>query len=461
MIRSASKLRVAILCASVVCGASLPATIVRADILLNDPAKTDGWEVVTTGRVNAYLSWIGGETINTSGFGNLVDPTTPGATERYRLIGPQIAVQGNPTPPGATASMTDSDLNVVRVRGGFASTILGFNVMKQISPNVKLTIKLGLWAGIQNGITGGFRQQNDVASVDWRDQFMRVDTKWGSIWGGRLVGLFNRGGMRMNWFLIHREGVGHPCSPDSTSSATCGHTGVGSLHPMRNGQLGLATPELAGFQLSVAVLDPSMIDQSWNRTLYPRVEAEATYRRGVAGKDELNLWANGMYQIVGRVQEMIRQDAQGQPGVPADASRQVFGYGGGAWGRIKIFGLGATGWAGQGLGTAWAFGNTAVDEIGVMRKHFGYLGVANVRPGNLEIAVGYGSSNVRETAYDAGQMSQLKVSVIKEVRGISGKVAYHMGPVAFSVDGMHLRHEWHRGEVMRATVVSAGMLAEW
>ncbi len=433
----------------------------RAEIHLADPAKTDGWEVTTTGRVNAYGSWVGGQTINTSLTGNLVDPTNPLGTERYRLIGPQIAIQGNPTPAGAVSTMTDSDVNVIRVRGGFASTILGFNVYKQISPNVKLTIKLGMWAGIQNGITGGFRQQNDVSSVDWRDQFMRLDTKWGSVWGGRLVGLFNRGGMRMNWFLIHREGVGHPCSLDSNSSATCGHTGVGSLHPMRNGQLGAASPEIGGFQLSVAILDPSMVDQFWNRTLYPRVETEATFRRGVAGQNELNIWANGMYQVVGRVQEMVPQPLLGQPGVPADAYRRVFGYGGGAWGRIGFLGLGATGWAGEGLGTAWAFGNTAVDENGFMRLHFGYLAVANVRFGNWEIAAGYGSSNVRETAWDANPMNPNKISVIKEVRGISSKVAYHLGPVAFSVDTMNLRHEWHRGEVMHANVVSAGMLAEW
>ncbi|MES1206110.1 MAG: hypothetical protein ABUS79_09255, partial [Pseudomonadota bacterium] len=126
------------------------------------------------------------------------------------------------------------------------------------------------------------------------------------------------------------------------------------------------------------------------------------------------------------------------------------------------FGLGATAWAGEGLGTAWAFGNTAVDENGVMRKHFGYLGIANVRlSGGWEFALGYGSSNVRETAWDANPMNPTKISVIKEVRGISGKIAYHLGPVAFSVDGMNIRNTWHRGEVMDANVISAGMLAEW
>jgi hypothetical protein len=51
--------------------------------------------------------------------------------------------------------------------------------------------------------------------------------------------------------------------------------------------------------------------------------------------------------------------------------------------------------------------------------------------------------------------------VIKEVSGIGGKVAYHLTPIVFSIDGMLLKYKWHRGEVQNATVVSGGMLAEW
>lgn len=461
MIRSAKKLPAALLCGAVASCAFFSAGTARGEIPLVDPTKTDGWEVTSTGRVDSYFSYIFGDTINTSGTGNSLDPADPQSTNRPRLIGPQIAVQGSPVPNGAIMTGRETDLNTMRVRGGFASTIVGLNVYKQLTPNVKLIIKTGMWAGIQNGVTGGFRSQNDVAQVDFRDQFMRLEGPWGAVWGGRLVGLFNRGGMRMNWFLMHREGVGHPCSVDSTSSATCGHTGVGNLHPMRNGQLGASTPEIGGFQLSLAILDPSMIDQVWNRTLYPRVETELTYRLGKAGGDELNVWGNGMYQIVGRVAELAMNPMTGQVGVPADATRNVYGYGGGVWGRTHGFGLGATGWAGMGLGTAWAFGNTAVDENGVLRQHFGYLAIANYRLGGWEVAVGYGSSNVRSTVWDSAEANPNKVSVVKEVRGISGKIAYHLGPVAFSIDAMNIRNSWHRGEVLTANVINAGMLAEW
>ena len=151
----------------------------------------------------------------------------------------------------------------------------------------------------------------------------------------------------------------------------------------------------------------------------------------------------------------------GNPGVAADATRNVYGLGGGLWGRISGFGIGATAFAGAGLGTAMAFGNTAIDNVGELRKHFGYLAAANYRLGEFEIAASYGSSNVQETDWDKNPAAYPHLSVIERGPRHRGKVAYHMGPVTFSVDGMNIRNTWHRGESQIANVVSGGMLAEF
>lgn len=438
----------------------------RAEIFLVKKDKPEDWEVSTNGRVDSYLNWIGGESINQGATGNLVSPGTD-SIERYVLVGPQISIRGNPTPDGAMGSVTDQKkLNTFRIRGGFASTILAFNIYKQVLPDVKLSIKLALWAGIQNGLNStNYRQFNDSASVDFREQYMELSGSWGAVWGGRRIGLYNRGGMKMDWFLMHQHGVGHPCDVDSTASATCGHTGVGSMFPSRHAQLGYATPLYAGVQLSLAVLDPAMIDQFWNRTIAPRFEAELTYRQVVDDKaeikDEVNAWANGMTQMIGRTGEVAPNPMNNDPGIPADVVRTAWGVGAGAWGRYSGFGMGATAWYGQGLGTAWALGNTAIDNIGQLRTHFGYLAMLNYRLSNFELAGSYGSTNVKDTAWDESPSNPIKVSVIKEVRGIGWKLAYHMKPVVFSVDGMELQYRWHHGEKQTAHVVSGGMLAEW
>jgi hypothetical protein len=445
----------------------------QADIPLNDPEKADGWAVSTSGQVNAHVIYIFGETVNRSGVGNLVNPGVAGDEARYRLVGPQINIQGSPEPGGAISSaIADNDVNTFRVRGGFASTILNFMVKKQVLPDLKLDIKMGIWAGIDNAPTaGGVRQKNDVATVDWREQFVDLSGSWGTVWGGRKLSLFSRGTLRMNWNLIHQHGVGHPCNVDGGGIATCGHTGVGSMFPNRNAQIGYATPDFGGLQVSVAVFDSAMINDQWNRAPLPRLEAEATFRKDLGGdpvyKDEINIWVNGLSQTIGRNQELLPMDPVppamiGTPGIGADAERTVWGVSAGAWGRLSGFALGLSGWMGDGLGTATPFGNTAVDDSGELRSHFGYLAIANYRRGQFEVAASYGSSNVRETDWDKSPDNPAKISLIKEVRGIGGKLAYHVVPsLILSIDGMAVSQTWWRGEDLHANIVSAGLLARW
>lgn len=448
--------------------ALLPTSSAAADIALNDPEKADGWAVKTSGQVNAYASYIVGETINRSGLGNLVNPMDDPATgTRYILVGPQVSIQGNPTPSGATSSpVNDRNLNTFRIRGGFASTILNFMVSKQLLTDLKLDVKLGFWAGIDNAQVGGVRQKNDAAAVDWREQFVDLSGSWGTFWGGRKLGLYNRGGMRMNWFLLHQHGIGHPCNVDGSGTAQCGHTGVGSMFPNRNAQIGYATPDFSGLQLSVAMFDPAMINADWNRTPTPRFEAEATFKAPMGGhKDypnEINAFANGLTQAVGRTQEVQPQPLIGHPGIAADKTVNVWGVGGGAWARFSGFGIGGTGWYGAGLGTATPFGNTAVDDVGTLRKHFGYLAIASFRIEKFEIGASYGSTNVQESDWDKSPTNPTKISVIKQVRGIGGKIAYHVAPpVVFSIDGMNVDHTWWRGEKQNVNVISGGLLAKW
>ena len=475
VIRTAPGPRSITLCAGIALALILCESRARAEISLTDPARTGGWEVTTSGRVDSYLSWIFGNTVNRNGSGAPIDPAMPNG-DHYFLVGPQVGIQGYPVPNGPIGDpVNDTKVNTARVRGGFSSTILAFNIYKQISPNLKLTFKMGLWAGIQNGIVKDARQQNDVAAVDWREQYMKLEGPWGALWAGRLLGLFNRGGMRLNWYLMHKQGVGHPCNVDSSGTTSCGNTGVGSLHPNRNGQLAYSTPEIAGVQWTVAMLDPSMIpgnlssNAQWIRTPLPRFETEATFHRGTTGADEVNLFANGMTQVIGMSTEIpaVPENPNDKvhynlPLLPADATRVVFGYGGGGWARTHGLAAGATYWAGKGLGTANAFGNTAVDNRGTLRFHFGYLAVVNYRLGDFEIASSYGSSNVKLTDFDrAPPTSQDLFSVVTEVRGIAGLIAYHMGPVTFSIDGMNIHTAWSHNEVLVTNVVSGGVLGEW
>lgn len=40
-------------------------------------------------------------------------------------------------------------------------------------------------------------------------------------------------------------------------------------------------------------------------------------------------------------------------------------------------------------------------------------------------------------------------------------LAYHLGPIVVSIDGMNIRNSWARGEVQHANIISGGVLGEW
>ena len=136
----------------------------------------------------------------------------------------------------------------------------------------------------------------------------------------------------------------------------------------------------------------------------------------------------------------------------------------GRWrlGRISGFGIGATGWWGKGLGTAMAVGNTAIDDAGSSARTLAIWRLPTTARRFRDRGL-LRFDQCQETAWDAiPRRPNARLSaVIKEVRGIGGKIAYHVGPVTFSVDGMNIHNTWHRGESQTANVVSGGLIGEW
>ena len=53
------------------------------------------------------------------------------------------------------------------------------------------------------------------------------------------------------------------------------------------------------------------------------------------------------------------------------------------------------------------------------------------------------------------------VMILPLQRAFGWDVAYHVGPITFSVDGMNVKNTWHKGETQTYNVVSGGMMAEW
>jgi hypothetical protein len=400
-----------------------------ADIVL---VEGKDYSVSTNGRVDAYLSWVAGQAQPT---GNLNAAGTP-----YTLVGPQVGLTG--------VADQDGNISTPRIRGGYASTILAFTVRKKISEDLKVLAKLGLWAPIQTT-----RVKNDAVAPDWREQYLELEGAWGSVWGGRRLSLYSRGHVALNWNLIHMHGVGHPCNVDGTSTATCGFTGVGSMFPNRNAQIGYATPKIYGFQVSAGIFDPAALPvapammggppspANYDRTPMPRFEAEANYDAEF-GNVKLFTFLNGLAQKLAQS--------------TSDKTRTVFGLGAGGRAQVGPLGVGLGTHYGKGLGTATPFGE-AVDGAGELRAFYGFLVAANYRYIDTEFALAYGTSRANETEFD----QTANVSVIQSASAIAANVGQNIGPVVVSADYMYVMYDWHRGERQRSNVINLGMLYSW
>jgi Gram-negative porin len=390
------------------------------------------YSVSTNGRVDAYLSWVFGAAQPTG------NPNAAGAP--YTLVGPQIALTG--------VANQDGNISTPRIRGGYASTILAFNIKKKIFDDLNATAKLGLWAPIQTT-----RIKNDAVAPDWREQYVELEGSWGSVWGGRRMSLYSRGHVALDWNLMHQHGVGHPCNVDGTGTATCGFTGVGSMFPNRNAQIGYATPKIQGFQVAAGIFDPAALPvapnmmgavspANYDRTPLPRFEAEATY--------DAEFGAIKMYTFLNGLAQKLAQST-------SERVRTVYGVGAGGRVHAGPWGVGLGTHYGKGLGTGTPFGE-AVDGAGDLRTFYGLLALGNYRILDTEFALGYGTARAMETDFDRTADT---VSVIKSASGIAAKIAQYFGPVVISADYMHVMYRWHRGEQQDSNVLSLGLLFGW
>lgn len=419
-----------------------------ADVVL---LEKDGWTIATNGRINGYLTWVAGEAAPT--------PNNNSSGMPFTLVGPQQGLTG--------VTVFDSDpgarkhVSTPRIRSGYASSILGLNITKKLKQDLEVLGRFALWAPLGATVlpagapAGAERAKNHEITPSMREAYLEVTGSWGSGFVGRRMSLFSRGHIQLNWNLIHDEGVGHPCNIEGTTQASCGYTGVGSMFANRNAQLGYSTPKVEGFQLTVAVVDPTPLPvapamatdpipaNSYNRTPLPRFEAEANYEPQL-GDTKIFTFVNGM------VQTLARSDN--------DEKRTVWGIAGGGrvnWGPLAV-GLGP--YYGKGLGTATPFSTSeAVDGAGDLRTFWGFLGGANVRIVDTELAAAYGTARAKETDFDKNN----NISLIESTAALSFKLAQHIDKVAVSADYMHVMYDWHRGESQRTNVISLGAVFAW
>jgi Gram-negative porin len=400
----------------------------------------DGWRLTTDGRVNTFLSVAEGN-------------------------GLPEGQQENVGAGTADIATSTGDVHSARIRSGFLMSILGFTGQKEVSPNFKVTMRVGLWMNIT-----GSRNKNNVGQIDPRELYGKIEGQWGSVLGGSHLSLFGRGGILVDADIAHNYGIGYPCAIKDASGGACGMAGFGAPFPGFDPGLVYATPSLGGLQVSVGIYDPGTIaNAQLNRAPLPRVEGEAKFDF----KTNFRIFTSGFWQIM--------------EGTSAGKDLQATAWGAQA-GAMLALGpvmLGGAAFKGTGLSPISYVDESVLtaDSLGVLRNSHGGFGLAAVLIDalHLKVAGGAGLFQLDKNKDDAPDPMLGTIpsnpALLKQNLGMTLGVYQTTGPVHFALEYFRAEHTWHdRGvpsaadPTMTASIVTpkqvvnfinAGMTIAW
>jgi hypothetical protein len=389
-----------------------------------------GWDLYTTGRVAAFVSygWGDGNPVPRSGeqipAGGGLDP----GDDSISRVGP------DGTPLQGTFKST-------RVRSGYVPDQLGVGLVRSLNDDTTLKVYLSYWATIEPVS----QSQGIPVYLDAREGYLKITShRWGSLTAGRILELYSRGAEE-NDFLYHDGyGVGFPGNIDSYGP-TLGMIGFGVMAPFYSAGFQYATPTVFGLELSAGVYDPTNIPESFDATQTARTEAELTYD-WEAGIVRLHLFGNYAEQTF----------------YAASSNRSATAYGLGYGGRLEVgpAHLGVAGHWGKGLGLEWAFqpGYVATTNDDHLRYFDGVSVLGQVVTGPFDFNAGWGLSQAFPLAPDD---TGADISLPSQ-QAVSGGVVYHAsGHLHFDVDAFHGIVHWTLGERQIMDFVNTGVVVTW
>jgi hypothetical protein len=418
--------------------------------------KADGWEVFTDGRVAGFVNQVNGDGALAGGPGTYVMTYPDGMMVRDTVVGggwPITTTNGNTTvdPPVA------GTVNQTRIRSGFLGNQFNFGVRGQVTPYTTVTGYISIWAYIESQS----QAKGSPNPADVRQGYAKLEGPWGSFLAGRTRTLFSRGATDIDVLYAHRWGVGFPGANNFDSNGpTAGQVGFGVMGSGFAAALIYGTPVLGGFHLNVGAFDPVQLSGGgYNRTVYPRAEAEATFERTFGGSGKIVLFVNGLYQTVYKGSPCVET-----PTGPCGSTAAGVGYGGRF--ELGFFHLGLAGHYGQGLGLSYALENSlaAFDAQDNPRKIDGYYAQTQFVLGRFDLFAGFGITRVFLTDLDKAPapVDSSPNSIIKDQMGTNAGVVYNMSPnVHFDLEYFRAQSDWWLGEKQILNMGAFGMTFNW
>ncbi|MBV9945548.1 MAG: hypothetical protein JOZ69_01715 [Myxococcales bacterium] len=410
------------------------------------------WEAFTDGQFGAFVSYVHGDglarptyAVRKDGSSIVVHDVSGGgwsyASERQIL----------PGQPGPNPTLVDQGtVDLWRVRSGSLGNLLGLGVRGRINA----TMRVSGYVQFVTFVESDNQQITRASFADVRTGYAKIEGPWGSVLAGRTRTLFSKGATDIDVLYAHRWGVGFPNVIDAN--------GAGGVY---------ATPDVAGFQLSVGVFDPFQPPTgAWFRTKYLRPEFELTFERGIGSSGKIALFVNG------GIEDVYKDGycAPPSPANPLPCSATLFGFGSGGRFEIGPVHLGVAALTASGLEPNYPLQITdaSVDPQGNLRTLAAYIAQGQAALGRLDVFAGGSVTRVfltpadRQTVIDprdpSGGAHVVPHSVIKYQVGVNGGVVYHLAPsLHLDVDYFRAEADWYLGERQVIHVLNGGMTVSW
>jgi predicted porin len=381
-----------------VAGAVLSAaSVANAGIII--PAGD--WTIDINGNVNAYATWIDAD-------------KTKGTA---------------PTEGLAVTRDAAGESNTQTLNTGLLPAWLGFTgTTRQNDLDVSFTISFQPNVSDQ-GVTGDSKTPlNRQAFVTFGDK------SWGSVKLGKDLGIFAGQAILNDMTLL---GVGAALGGVSGTSTTLGGIGTGYIYPAWKGQIAYTTPNMNGFQATIAITNPNQGQLGVATATTTATNAADLYqdRFGVEGQ-AIYSWTgdvSGKVWVSGATYDV---EAQSSARSAAVTSTTTDSYTASAWDigvNVNAGNLGLTAYYYEtdGVGATMfggLFANSGVDvqsttSIKTRDGDGGYLQATYVIPTGTKLGLAYGRSNLDKASGETDAQALTDALIDSNERWTVG--AYH------------------------------------
>lgn len=164
-----------------------------------------------------------------------------------------------------------------RVRIGYIPNWIGFNFSKTTDSGLVLGARTSFWVSVGDQVDNS---ELTDSVVDTRQFYGTVSGEWGEVLFGKDFEIFSRTTVFNDVNLFGVGNISQTLGVVDFEFVSFGNLGTGHTFPLPIGQITYRSPEINGFKLAVAMVDPSKQAKSAtidSQEKKPRFEAELTY----------------------------------------------------------------------------------------------------------------------------------------------------------------------------------------